>query len=185
MPSTYGARHGLVGYDRFRTGLCFATVSQMLRVESDDPSDWRQKSRGCVLGLWHSLKMALYGQSVDSMLGGPSVRKIQTGWNELVEKPVYGFVTSGDVRSVRLVDTNSASAASSSSTRAPKMPASGRRAALTTSEPSATPPTRRLPMPSTTTIYANATKWQRFFSNDNHHGGHHDDASDRIRSVQS
>jgi hypothetical protein len=108
MPSTYGARHGLVGYDRFRTGLCFATVSQMLRVESDDPSDWRQKSRGCVLGLWHSLKMALYGQSVDSMLGGPSVRKIQTGWNELVEKPVYGFVTSGDVRSVRLVDTNSA-----------------------------------------------------------------------------
>jgi hypothetical protein len=51
--------------------------------------------------------MALYGQSVDSMLGGPSVRKIQTGWNELIEKPVYGFVTSGDVRSVRLVDTNS------------------------------------------------------------------------------
>jgi hypothetical protein len=51
--------------------------------------------------------MALYGQSCDVAAQGPSVRKIQTGWNELIEKPVYGFVTSGDVRSVRLVDTNS------------------------------------------------------------------------------
>ena len=106
MPSTYGARHGLVGYDRFRTGLSFSAVSSMLRVASDEPSEWRQKSRGCVLGLWHSLKMALYVQSCEVLARGPEVRKIRTGWNELLEKPVYGFVTSGDVRSVRLVDTS-------------------------------------------------------------------------------
>lgn len=101
MASTYGARHGLAGYDTFRTGLRFATVQQMLRVESDDPADWRQKSRGCVLGLWHSIKLALYGQMCDRIATGPKV--------ELVTEPSGGwwapkkyYVVTGDVRAVQL-----------------------------------------------------------------------------------
>jgi hypothetical protein len=105
MSSTYGARHGLEGYDAFRTGLRFATVQGMLRVESEDPRDWRHKSRGCVLGLWHSLKMALYGQACDIIAKGPSVDRIVSGWNELIGKPTYAYQVTGDVQSVKLRST--------------------------------------------------------------------------------
>jgi len=100
MASTYGARHGLAGYDAFRTGLRFATVQQMLRVESDDPSCWRQKSRGCVLGLWHSLKMALYDQACDVLAKGPSVELVEE-WDGEIEMPVKRYVVSGLVRSIQ------------------------------------------------------------------------------------
>jgi hypothetical protein len=64
MASSWGARHGLPGYDRFRTGLTFGEVSQMLWTPSDDPRDWKRRSRGSVLGLWHSMKLALYEEAV-------------------------------------------------------------------------------------------------------------------------
>jgi hypothetical protein len=73
--STYGARHGLPGYDQFRTGLDFATAQKMLWVESDDPADWKRKSRGCVLGLMHSLKMTMYREMLDRTGGLAPVRK--------------------------------------------------------------------------------------------------------------
>ena len=63
MPSSWGARHGLPGFDRFRTGLTFSDVQKMLYVESDDPKHWRCKRRGTVLGLWHDLKLALYEEA--------------------------------------------------------------------------------------------------------------------------
>jgi hypothetical protein len=58
------------GYDRFRTGLDFASVQQMLRVESDDPTTWRQKSRGVVLGLWHSIKKGLWEMAQEQTATG-------------------------------------------------------------------------------------------------------------------
>lgn len=66
MASTYGERHGLPGYDRFRTGLSFSQVRQLLVTESEDPKDWRHKSRGVVLGLWHSIKLDMYEQVINS-----------------------------------------------------------------------------------------------------------------------
>jgi hypothetical protein len=75
MPSTYGRRHGLPGYDDFRSGVDFATAQRMLWSTSDDPRDWRQKSRGCVLGLMHELKLALYHEMVDRAGGRAPVRK--------------------------------------------------------------------------------------------------------------
>jgi hypothetical protein len=100
MGSTYGQRHGLSGYDAFRTGLRFAQVQQMLRVESSDPHDWRQKSRGCVLGLWHSLKMALYDRSCDAIAKGPSVELVEE-WDADLECNVKRFDVTGNVRSVQ------------------------------------------------------------------------------------
>ncbi len=36
----------------------------MLWVESEDSRDWKQKSRGVVLWLLHTIKLALYEQAV-------------------------------------------------------------------------------------------------------------------------
>ena len=102
MASTYGARHGLAGYDTFRTGLRFASVQAMLRVESDDPKDWRQKSRGCVLGLWHSIKLALYGQMCDRIAQGPKVELVFEPMDEDDILPRRHFEVAGDVRGVQL-----------------------------------------------------------------------------------
>jgi hypothetical protein len=62
MGSKYGAKHGLPGYDSFRTGLTYQDIWEMMRSESDDPADWKYKSRGVILGMWHELKMQLYLQ---------------------------------------------------------------------------------------------------------------------------
>jgi hypothetical protein len=76
----------------------------MLRVESDEPSEWRQKSRGCVLGLWHSLKMALYDQACDVVVTGPKVELVEEAhkWAEDGFAPTKRYVISGTVRSVQL-----------------------------------------------------------------------------------
>lgn len=63
MPSSWGARSGSrygAEYDRFRTGLSFKTVKQMLWVASKDSREWRYRRRRTVLGFWHSLKLALW-----------------------------------------------------------------------------------------------------------------------------
>lgn len=49
-------------YASCRTGLTFAEVRRMMRVSSDDPKDWRSKSRRAVLGFWHELKLQLWEQ---------------------------------------------------------------------------------------------------------------------------
>lgn len=60
MPSTWGRRHGLEGYDEFRINVSFADARAMLWVESPDSRHWRRKRRGSVLGLLHSLKLSAY-----------------------------------------------------------------------------------------------------------------------------
>lgn len=65
MPSSFGARHGLPGYDKFRTGLSYDDVKRMLWDESQDSADWRYKRRGTVLGLHHQLKLEMYNRIVD------------------------------------------------------------------------------------------------------------------------
>jgi hypothetical protein len=64
MPSSYGRRHDLPGYDKFKTGLAYRDVVSMLWSSSDDPKEWRRKSRGSVLGLWHRIKMSYYEEAV-------------------------------------------------------------------------------------------------------------------------
>lgn len=47
-------------YEDFRTGLTFSDVRRMLWVDNPDPSTWRHKSRGVVLGYWRSLKLQMW-----------------------------------------------------------------------------------------------------------------------------
>jgi hypothetical protein len=61
MSSSWGKRRGLPGYDKFRTGLTYREVYEMLRHGTKH----KQKRRGSVLGFWHELKLQLYEQAVD------------------------------------------------------------------------------------------------------------------------
>lgn len=70
MASSWGSRHGLRGYDKFRTGLSYCDVWEMLRDDSDDPRDWRRKSRGVILGMWHELKLQLFHKAPDAGMSG-------------------------------------------------------------------------------------------------------------------
>jgi hypothetical protein len=69
MPSTYGARHGMPGYDRFRTGLTYGEVWEMMRNDSDDREEWSYKTRGVVLGMWHELKLQMWQQLLEAHEG--------------------------------------------------------------------------------------------------------------------
>jgi hypothetical protein len=64
MASSYGARHGLPGFDEFRTGLTYQNVFDMLKDESADPREWKYKSRGVILGMWHQIKLELYEEAL-------------------------------------------------------------------------------------------------------------------------
>ena len=44
-------------YGSFRTGLSYRAVFEMLMDNSEDPADWRNKTRHTILGKWHELKM--------------------------------------------------------------------------------------------------------------------------------
>ena len=68
MPSSWGHRKNLPGYDEFRTGLTYKDVYEMLRVSERHT----QKRRGSVLGFWHELKLQFYEQSVDRGYGEES-----------------------------------------------------------------------------------------------------------------
>ena len=50
---------GLI-YEDFRTELTFTTVQQMMYTGSEDPGDWRCRSRHAVLGYWRELKLQLW-----------------------------------------------------------------------------------------------------------------------------
>lgn len=69
MASLWGEKNDLPGYDAFRTGLSYRMVWEMMRDESDDPSKWKYKRRGTVLGMWHELKLQMYYQAVDKGYG--------------------------------------------------------------------------------------------------------------------
>ncbi len=47
-------------YDAFRTGHTFGEVREMLRVGSDDPELWLNRSRPAVLRFWAQLKRDLW-----------------------------------------------------------------------------------------------------------------------------
>lgn len=75
MASRWGSTHGLDGYDEFRTGLTFAAVKRMLYAHNPDPSTWRYRRRGTVLGFWHSLKLQLWAQVQDERRETPLRRR--------------------------------------------------------------------------------------------------------------
>lgn len=62
MPSTWGKRRGLQGYDRMRTGLTFDQVlKSFVWSYSDDKATWPKGiTRAVVLGRWHELKLAMW-----------------------------------------------------------------------------------------------------------------------------
>lgn len=51
-------------YDRFRTGLTFRDVKDMMWTGSENPEDWRHKRRNSVLGYWRELKLQLWAMHV-------------------------------------------------------------------------------------------------------------------------
>ncbi len=61
MPSNWGKRHGLPGFDKLRTGLDYQTVYTMLMTSTRH----KARRRGSVLGFWHELKLQFYEQAVD------------------------------------------------------------------------------------------------------------------------
>jgi hypothetical protein len=67
MPSDWGARHGLLGYDEFRTGLTYQDVREMLRRSEKhmDRHDRPHDRRHTVLGFLHEIKLQLYYRAVD------------------------------------------------------------------------------------------------------------------------
>jgi hypothetical protein len=81
MSSSYGRRHGLVGYDDFRTGLTIRDAWAMLTDESSDRGEWRYKRRGTRLRLLCRLKKELYEEAVHG-LTEEEVREIARGWHE-------------------------------------------------------------------------------------------------------
>jgi hypothetical protein len=62
MPSNWGKRNNLPGYDKFRTGLTYRDVLEMVRASEKH----KGKRRGSVLGLHHEIKLQLYHQAVDA-----------------------------------------------------------------------------------------------------------------------
>lgn len=58
-----------IPYERFRTGLDFASVQAMLWRETDDRSQWRCRSRNAVLGYWRQLKRAMYDDYLATFQG--------------------------------------------------------------------------------------------------------------------
>jgi hypothetical protein len=49
-----------ISYGDFRTGLTYREVWLMLADNSTDPSDWKYKRRGTILGNWHAIKQQLW-----------------------------------------------------------------------------------------------------------------------------
>lgn len=47
-------------YADLRTGFSYAEVFQMLWTPSPEPSDWREKRRGSVLGKWYEIKQGAW-----------------------------------------------------------------------------------------------------------------------------
>ena len=47
-------------YRRFRTGLTFRDVRQMLWSYDDDPKTWRHVTRRTVLGKWREIKLKMW-----------------------------------------------------------------------------------------------------------------------------
>jgi hypothetical protein len=74
MSSRYGKKRNLPGYDEFRTGLTYRDIWAMLADESDDPADWKRKSRGVILWHWHKIKMDLYERATAIMEAQNAVR---------------------------------------------------------------------------------------------------------------
>ncbi len=61
MPSTWGKRHGLPGYDEFRINMTYDEAYAHLATSKKH----RYRRKGSVLGYMHELKLQLYNQAVD------------------------------------------------------------------------------------------------------------------------
>lgn len=47
----------LPGFAAFKTGLTYQDVAAMFWVDSNNPDDWQQVSRGKILAAWHGIKL--------------------------------------------------------------------------------------------------------------------------------
>lgn len=57
--------HCGITYEDMKTGLTYQDIVGMLWDYSIDPSRWRYKTRGVILGVWHQLKKSLWERHVD------------------------------------------------------------------------------------------------------------------------
>lgn len=62
MPSSWGKKHGLPGYDKFRTGMTYQDAYEELKMSKKH----KGKRRRSVLGYWHERKLELYERAVDA-----------------------------------------------------------------------------------------------------------------------
>lgn len=70
MGSRYGADHGEPDYDKFRTGLRYIDVRNMIDRK-------RYRRRGTVLGTWHQIKIEMYQQATGLMLNDRTRRGLR------------------------------------------------------------------------------------------------------------
>lgn len=63
-----------VSYEAFRTGLTYRDVYWMLWSADPDPSTWRHKGRGSVLGKWRQMKREMYAYYVAACVGNDNLR---------------------------------------------------------------------------------------------------------------
>lgn len=66
MPSSWGKRHGLPGYDKFRTGFTYRDAYEELKMSKKH----KGKGRHSVLGYMHERKLELYNRAVDAGYDG-------------------------------------------------------------------------------------------------------------------
>jgi len=59
-------------YKKLNTGLNYDEVYQMLWKASNDPTDWKYKRRGAVLGFWFQIKQEFWDQHLNSCAEGDS-----------------------------------------------------------------------------------------------------------------
>ncbi len=81
-------------YQKFRCGLTYQDAAAMLWVDSENPDDWHQKSRGAVLALLAKMKRDIYihttgldpetGEPVDVHTPSPGY---PPEWDEVFSEP--------------------------------------------------------------------------------------------------
>lgn len=58
--------NSIIPYHKFRTGLSYQDVADMVWSYSNDPADWPKshhtRRRNTVLGKWHQIKQEMYEQ---------------------------------------------------------------------------------------------------------------------------
>lgn len=54
-----------ITYGEFRTGMSYRGIFELLMDNSDDPSEWHNKTRHTILGKWHELKKQWWAHHIE------------------------------------------------------------------------------------------------------------------------